>query len=519
LKKNLAGPILFFSILFLTCSLPAMQKSRFYSQKLNKSVEVVKDEIVVVYKQGTTKAQKKGMLSKMNHQNKGGLEKFNAEVVTLSDNMSVETALEYYSHQPEVEFAEPNYIRKMFVIPNDTSYNSQWGVKKIDCPSAWEITKASWSVKVAIIDTGINYLHPDLAGSVDTSLGYDFVNDDSDAMDDNGHGTHVAGIISAMTNNNRGVAGVSWGARLIPIKALDNEGSGASIAISSCVPYAVDAGAKVINMSLGGEMLSNLERIAIDYAYNNGVICIAAAGNFADDGDPTNDFVMFPAALPHAIAVGASDSENQRAGFSNYGSELDIMAPGVEIYSTVPPTNPGGLGNDSMDIWHSDGYEYSDGTSMASPFVAGVVALIFSYEPNATFASVYEKITSTAIDLDTPGKDLYTGYGLINAASAVGYTVPAVVKESVAVNSPNPFNPANGQTTRIYLSDNLKGVSLTVRIYNLAGQQVRTIEPDYPTSAEWDGKNDTGELVSDGVYLYVAETDKGKVKGKLMIAR
>ena len=494
----------------------AFQKEKFYSLQTKKNIDVVKGEIVVKYKSSADKTVKASHARSISAVSKGGLNQLGIDVMKLPEGMSVESAVNYYKSLPDVEFAEPNFIRHASVIPDDTRYaTQQWGVQRVDCPAAWDVIKASWSVIVAVIDTGVDYNHPDLIGSVDRINGYNFVAGNTNTMDDNGHGTHVSGIISAMTNNAAGVAGVSWGARILPIKVLDATGSGSTVFISSGIPYAVSKGAKIINMSLGGEDLSLAERFAVDDAYSKGVIIVAASGNGGSDGigDP---LVAFPAALDDVIAVGASGKDNKIAEFSNYGSEIDVVAPGIDIWSTVTMTN---LGSPIDFLWDSSGYASSDGTSMATPFVSGVVALILAKDSTLTFSDVYEKITGSATDIPPADRDDFTGYGLINASGAVGYKVPVPQSTLTTVSYPNPFSPSKGQRADIYLSKNLKGTTIKTTIYNIAGEKIRTKQESIASHAEWDGKNDDGFIVSNGIYFYVIETDIGKAKGKLTLIK
>ncbi|MBU0952647.1 MAG: S8 family serine peptidase [Elusimicrobia bacterium] len=523
-------PLILISLLVIlpqfTSTSEAFQREKFYSRRTKKNIDVVKGEVIVKYKSSAGKTLKANHARRINAVNKGGAEHLGVDVMELPENMSVESAVEYYKSLPEVEYAEPNYARHAFITPDDTLYNSyQWGVQRVDCPSAWDMIKASPSVIVAVVDTGVDYTHSDLAGNVDWANGYNFVStftaNDHNPMDDNGHGTHVAGIISAMTNNNKGIAGVSWGARILPVKVLDATGSGSTVSISSGISYAVSKGAKIISLSLGGPDLSELEKDEIEAAYKRGCIIIAASGNEAGDSDTTDDYVMYPAAMTHVIAVGAAGKDNKRAPFSNYGPELDLVAPGVEIWSTVPtqlPTLPDGTDN-TEGIFHPSGYAWSYGTSMATPFVSGVVALILAKDPALTFDDVYEKLTSSATDILPSGKDNETGYGLLNASGAVGYKVPAVQPTITAISTPNPFNPSQGQRAEVYLSKSLKGSSIKITIYNIAGEKIRTKTENIASHAEWDGRNDDGDIVANGIYLYVIETDLGKTKGKITLIK
>ncbi len=258
------------------------------------------------------------------------------------------------------EFIEPNYIYQAFEAPNDPDYDKQWNLRSINVESAWDETKGS-GVTVAVIDTGISEV-PDLKATKFVK-GYDFVNDRIDASDDAGHGTHVAGTIAQSTNNNYGVAGIAYEASLMPLKVLGASGGGTVADIAEAIRYAVDNGADVINMSLGGAGESQLMEDAINYAHQKGVVVIAAAGN------SNQNSASYPARYPHVIGVAALDSVGVKAPYSNFGAGVDLSAPGGSeagkiLQETIDPES-------GQSIF--EGYQ---GTSMAAPHVAGVAALV-----------------------------------------------------------------------------------------------------------------------------------------------
>lgn len=293
---------------------------------------------------------------------------------------------------------EPNYIRQLSVVPNDSYYYYQYGLRRISAPSAWDNENGtSNSITVAVIDTGVDLNHPELSSKI--VQGYDFVNGDSSAQDDHGHGTHVAGIIAASTNNSTGVAGVSWGAKIMPIKVLDSYGMGSDFDVARGIEYAADNGAKVINMSLGGSGYSSSLESATTYAYNRGVTIFAAAGN---DGDSS---INYPAGNSHVIGVAATDENDKRAWFSNYNSTVDISAPGVDVLSTY------------YDGRHT--YAFMSGTSMATPYAAGAAAVLLSNNPSMTPDELEEDLKVRSNDLGRPGRDNYYGYGRINLNAAL----------------------------------------------------------------------------------------------------
>lgn len=320
---------------------------------------------------------------------------------------------------------ESNLMQPL-AIPNDSAYGDgdQYGLDKIQAPQAWDITIGSSAIVIAIVDTGFDLNHPDLAGKF--VAGYDFFDNDSDPSDPGNekHGTHVAGIAAALTDNATGMAGTSWGAQIMPIRVCDgNECSDAAIADG--IVWAAENGAKVINLSLGGEISYSATQAAIDYAYNMGVTIVAATGNCNlpgyTPGSPEACAVNFPAAYTNVIAVGATDETDTYTDFSSYytysddpvkpeGHQgVDIVAPGKDIYSTV----------------HDDAYVKWDGTSMATPFVSGVAALLASLPQFDTPAKIREALLSTARDLGPSGWDADYGFGLVQAYDALTYTPPA----------------------------------------------------------------------------------------------
>lgn len=297
-------------------------------------------------------------------------------------------------------YVEPNMKVQAQFIPNDTYWDSQWSLQKIQADWAWNTTIGSSDVLVAVVDTGIYYYHEDLAPNY-AALGYDWVNMDSDPLDDHGHGTHCAGIIAAVVNNNIGIAGLAQ-VRVMAEKVLDSSGSGYWDWVANGIIHATESGARIISMSLGGYGYSELVHDAVKYAYDSGVLVIAAAGN-----DNTN-MKSYPAGYDEVIAVAATDQYDYKAGFSNWGDWIELAAPGVSICSTVP--------------W---GYEFWSGTSMACPHVSGVAALVWSLYPEKTRDWLRLWLRYTADDLGDLGFDVYYGYGRINARKAVELTPPA----------------------------------------------------------------------------------------------
>jgi len=293
---------------------------------------------------------------------------------------------------PDVIYAEPNYIRRICAFPNDPKTPSQWALSKIEAFRGWDIGTGSSDVIIAILDTGIDYTHEDLSSKIAGSMS--FVIDEPDPMDRNGHGTHVSGIAAGATDNGIGIAGLAWNCKILAIKCLDSEGAGYDDEIAKAIKYAADKGAKVINMSFGGSKNGNTMKEACDYAYNKGVFLVAACGN-----DGTQE-IFYPAGYNNVMAVSATNQSDQKAYFSNYGDWVDIAAPGVNILSTIIPK----YGT----------YASMSGTSMAAPFVSGLAGLLFSRYPGATNTFVFNRIRecSDRVDFEINGGRINSYYAL-----------------------------------------------------------------------------------------------------------
>jgi hypothetical protein len=325
-----------------------------------------------------------------------------------------------------VEYAEPNYlyqlepdatltVSELSVSPGDALLTKLWGLNNsgqtggkddadVDALEAWEIITGTASTLVAVIDSGVDYTHPDLNdGRVRTDIDRDYVNDDLDAMDDNGHGTHVAGTIAAEANNGIGVSGLMWQAQILPLKVCDETGSCPTDAIASAIRYAADHGAAVANLSLGGGCGQTIAE-AVNYAhFDKDMVVVASAGN-------SGGSLGYPARHEPVISVGATDYRDRRAYFSSYGDFLDVVAPGVTVLSTVPGA----------------GYEAFSGTSMAAPHVTGIVGLLLSQRPDLTADQVAAILNASADDLGAVGFDRVYGHGRVNAHQALLTATPAI---------------------------------------------------------------------------------------------
>lgn len=386
-------PLLFIFILVFTVNVSAQGSTRGFSNR-----------VLVKF---SAQANKKAVAEKYKARLVAEIPKIDVVVLESKDKMS---ELVNKLKQEKIDYVEIDGVAT--TLTNDTLYSNQWALPKI----AWDKLDATASAYnpatpssiLAVVDTGVDYTHPDLAGKVDTGEDWDFVNNDDNAMDDNLHGTHVAGIAAASTNNSSGVAGVSINTNtILPVKVLNQSGSGYYSWISAGIIYAADHGAKVINLSLGGNIKSTTLENAVNYAWNKGAVVVAAAGN------SNNSSKTYPAAYPIALAVWASNQNDNKASFSSYGTWVDIGAPGVSILSTIP------VNLDTKD-GNQDGYYLGSGTSMATPHVAGLAGLLFSQHPDWPALQVRNKIELTA---DPVGGKLYNrgylGRGRINVFRAL----------------------------------------------------------------------------------------------------
>ncbi len=336
---------------------------------------------------------------------------------------------------------EANVLFHTAVTPNDTFYSSLYGMTKIAAPAAWDLTTGSPSVVIAVIDSGVDYTHPDLVanihtnaaevagnffdddsnGFVDDYYGYDFVNSDGAPLDDDEHGTHCAGTVGAQGNNATGVTGVNWQVGILPVKVLDANGDGFLTDIAAGIEYAVDRGASILSMSLSGPSNAGALESAIEYARQQNVLVVVAAGNDGLDNDETPSFPASSTAA-NILAVAATNSRDQLASFSNYGEvSVDVAAPGVEILSTVP----------------NNLYKILSGTSMATPAVAGLAGLIKAANGSLTYLQIKD-IIMASVDQRASLRGTTVSGGRVNAANAVsmGFGLP----------TPTP-TPASGAHT------------------------------------------------------------------------
>jgi thermitase len=352
------------------------------------------NSILVKFRPGVTTLEISQIHSQYGGQVRATIPRIGVQVVTVPKDQVVAKA-RAYSANPKVQFAEPDYLAKADGSPDDPSFGSQWGLIKIDAPQAWDITTGSSNITIAVLDTGVDLDHPDLAGKITVSKNFTSSNTADDIY---GHGTHVAGIAAAATNNEVGVAGLGYNSTVMNVKVLGDDGYGSYSWIAQGIIWAADNGAKVINMSLGGSSGSSTLESAVNYAWSKGALVVAAAGN---NGSSTP---LYPAYYANSIAVAATDSSDNLTSWSNHGDWVDVAAPGSSIYSTLI----------------NGAYGYKSGTSMATPYAAGLAALIFTVVTDNNGNGylndeVRTQIQATCDDIGVSG----IGSGRINAYKAV----------------------------------------------------------------------------------------------------
>lgn len=385
------------------------------------AADYVPGEILVRYKAGM-QAQAQATIAGIGARTIRSTDQTRFHRLKLPPGVTVEDAITRLKKNPNVDYVGPNHLIHICREPNDYNYTTgyfdvftQWGLYSpdypgagIEAPQAWDITTGSSDVVIAIIDTGVMTNHEDLWQKIVPGRNTISGASPDDYDDDHGHGTFVAGVAAAMSDNWIGCAGVSWGAKVMPVKVIGSDGSGTEDDAAAGIIWAADHGAKVLNMSFAGIDVP-AEQSAIEYAWGKGCILVAATGN------EDTDVPQYPAAYDQVLAVGATNEYGERCttadwgeGGSNYGSHIDVMAPGNMIVST---SNGMGLFGDYYDV--------ESGTSAAAPFVSGTAALLCSQYPGWTNTQVVEQIKNTCRDISPAGWDQYTGWGLISAYHAL----------------------------------------------------------------------------------------------------
>jgi thermitase len=363
----------------------------------------VAGELIVSFAPGVDGGQKDAALERVGGRTAKGFPELQARLVSFPEiknqraqenrEQALARVKETLERLPIVEVVDYNFLRRTSLTPNDPYFRGipQYGLIKPGFPKAWDRVRGK-SIRVAVIDSGIQAGHPEFRGRI--AVQRDFVNNDATAEDSSGHGTHVAGTIGAGTGNGTGVASGAFASSLVIGKFIGSDGSGTVADEIDALVWAVNNGSHVINMSFGGRGYVQAEQDALTYAANRGVVTVGAAGN------SNSNIEEYPAAYPNVVAVAATDSSDQRASFSNFGSWVDISAPGVRIVSTVP-----------------GGYGYKSGTSMSTPHVSSLAALLRNQGRSRD--NIISRMQGTAVDLGAAGKDPYYGHGRIDAAKAI----------------------------------------------------------------------------------------------------
>jgi len=399
------------SLLFLTTTGSALAQGR---------SQWVAGELLVGLRAGVSRARAEEVYGERGARLRQEYSRINVHVLEVPP--ALQDAIEHaLSLLPEVQFVEKNRLLAPDFVPNDALYSNQWHLQKISAPLAWNISQGTLGVTIAILDSGVDATHPDLAAKL--VPGYNFYDNNTNTTDVYGHGTMVAGVAAALSNNGTGVASVAWQNPLMPIRVTDLQGYASVSAIAQALTWAVDHEAKVLNLSFSGVAGSATIRNAAQYVVSKGGVVVAAAGNCGCTDSTAEN--------PYVLSVSATDSNDTLASFSSRGSFVDLSAPGVSIYTTT----------------RGGGYGPASGTSFSSPLTAGVVALIMSANPDLTPSEIETLLEATTDDLGTSGYDSLFGFGRVNAYEALA-TVVGVPPTPSDTTSPTASitSPTHGAT-------------------------------------------------------------------------
>jgi flagellar hook assembly protein FlgD len=408
----------------------------------------------------------------------------NFTLVSVAKGKDLKLTAEKILKYKHVEYVEPNYQIEANFTPGDPSYSKQWYLKKIQMPKAWDTTKGASNITVAVIDAGVQTNHPELKGKIVSP--YDVTTGRTSVSTDN-HGTHVAGVIAA-TINKTGISGIAPNVKIMPVDVFN--GDGANIYdVAEGIMYAVDHKADILNLSLGSYYYSYPLEYAVRYAQSKGVVVVAAAGN-----DDTSEYT-YPAALPSVLGVSATDSQDRITQFSNYGDHIDFAAPGMDIYSTVSGSK----------------YANMSGTSMASPIVSGVSALILSKNPFLSPSQVGNILIKSSTDLGNKGWDYLYGYGRVDAYKALSKT-PTPLHSLKQTSSTFTMKGSNKNNISFYAQN---GTAVSLYIETSKGTTLKKLLVNKKWSGgkvtvSWDGKMDNGAYVPSGTYKVLAKATNGK---------
>ncbi|WP_110928368.1 S8 family serine peptidase [Bacillus massiliglaciei] len=431
-------------------------------------------ELMVKFRHPISDTRKQSILSSVHAKEIQSIGAINLSLVSISSDKNKNDMINILLSFPEVQRAELNNEVKPSYIPADSGFAKQWYAKKIGMETVWDTSKGNSSIKIALIDGGVQMSHPELKGSFIKP--YNIITKKT-TLPSNEHGTHVAGIIAASMNKS-GTAGIVPEVKLMPINVFkDNEAD--IYTIIDAIEYASRSGADIINLSLTTEDYNEEFDQAIQRAYKKGIIIVAAAGN-----EHTSK-LRYPAAFKNVIGVSATDQKDRAAPFSNYGSYIDLSAPGSDIYSTLP-------GNK---------YGFMSGTSMAAPMVSGISALILSKDPFLTPNEILKILKSSSIDLGPKGWDAHFGAGRLDASKVLAKTpdpISTITKSSSSLT-------ANGKNKMSYSFQTENGVKLSVYIKNSKDQVIKKLVTNKSWdggtyTVKWDGKKDDGSFAPTGTY-------------------
>ena len=397
------------------------------------NVKIIKSRILVRPKAGLNNTELDKILSQHGGRSVRHMRQLNVHIVELPAQASEMGVLKALRSNPHIKFAEPDVVADPALFVNDPYFNGQWHLPKITAPAAWDMRTGA-GVTIAILDSGVDASHPDLAGQL--VPGWNTFDNNDNTADVAGHGTLVAGTAGAAGNNSVGVTGVSFGAKIMPIRVTDTAGYGYYSTLADGIVWAADNGARVVNMSFLGTSASSTILSAAQYMRSKGGVVVASAGNtgILESYAPTDYMTL----------VSATDANNNLTSFSSYGAYVDLAAPGTGIQTTV----------------RGGSYASAAGTSFSSPIVAGVYALMISANPSLGAAQLDNAMFSTALDLFTAGKDDKAGWGLVNANAAVSKAIQATASDStppvVSIGSPTGGTKLNGlASVSVTATDNI----------------------------------------------------------------
>ncbi len=479
------------------------------------------DEVLVRFRPGTSGDVIQRALDELGARRKDEIPELSVHVLELPAGVSNKEASGKLTRNPAVDFAEPNQLRFAAALPNDAKLAQQWGLTAVKARMSWELgvpgAEGSPSIIVAILDTGISSIHEDTSPKL--VEGWNAISPGSAPEDDHGHGTFVAGIAAAATNNTDGIAGVAWEARLMPVKVLNYAAQGTVADLVKGMLWAVANGARVINMSLSscnwecGQPAgscgdpSKTEAMAMEDAYEQGAVLIAAAGNSCTDEN------SYPAAYPFVLGVAATaDEYDNIAYFSNFGAYIDVAAPGAAI-----------IGPDFMAF---NAYTSAYGTSVASPHVAGLAAVLMGADASLSHEDVARIIQQSAdLPAGLTGWNPKYGYGRINMYRALtGQLAAPPAGTNFAYVHPNPFSPDTDRFTT-FVIDAQAGEQVEIKIYDPAGNLVwetslsAPADLYYNSPIRWYGKDSNNREMANGVYFAAIKAGDLRTIKKIAVIR